>query len=70
MTELIPVRAVESIDPAKPTRLTPAQAGGPSTFDLAGDPHVGEGRDSQFARNSGTGRPFDRRNSGLNSRWR
>lgn len=29
MTELIPVRAVESIDPAKPTRLTPAQAGGP-----------------------------------------
>ncbi|MGA4475567.1 cytochrome c oxidase accessory protein CcoG [Ectopseudomonas chengduensis] len=29
MTELIPVRAVESIDPAKPLRLTPAQAGGP-----------------------------------------
>ncbi|ERH49455.1 (Fe-S)-binding protein [Ectopseudomonas chengduensis] len=29
MTELIPVRAVESIDPAKPIRLTPAQAGGP-----------------------------------------
>uniref|UniRef100_A4XWY2 4Fe-4S ferredoxin, iron-sulfur binding domain protein n=1 Tax=Ectopseudomonas mendocina (strain ymp) TaxID=399739 RepID=A4XWY2_ECTM1 len=29
MTELIPVRAVETIDPAKPIRLTPAQAGGP-----------------------------------------
>ena len=29
MTELIPLRAVESIDPAKPIRLTPAQAGGP-----------------------------------------
>ena len=29
MTDLIPVRAVESIDPAKPIRLTPAQAGGP-----------------------------------------
>ena len=29
MTDLIPVRAVETIDPAKPIRLTPAQAGGP-----------------------------------------
>lgn len=29
MTELIPVRAVETIDPARPIRLTPAQAGGP-----------------------------------------
>ncbi|UFQ98939.1 cytochrome c oxidase accessory protein CcoG [Pseudomonas wenzhouensis] len=29
MTDLIPLRAVESIDPAKPIRLTPAQAGGP-----------------------------------------
>ncbi|MGK8439127.1 cytochrome c oxidase accessory protein CcoG [Ectopseudomonas hydrolytica] len=29
MTELIPVRAVETIDTAKPIRLTPAQAGGP-----------------------------------------
>ena len=29
MTELIPVRAVETIDPASPIRLTPAQAGGP-----------------------------------------
>ncbi|MDH1444183.1 cytochrome c oxidase accessory protein CcoG [Pseudomonas sp. GD03721] len=29
MTDLIPVRAVESIDPAKPIHLTPAQAGGP-----------------------------------------
>lgn len=29
MTDLIPVRAVETNDPAKPIRLTPAQAGGP-----------------------------------------
>jgi cytochrome c oxidase accessory protein FixG len=29
MTDLIPVRSVETIDPAKPIRLTPAQAGGP-----------------------------------------
>lgn len=29
MTDLIPVRAVETIDPAKPIHLTPAQAGGP-----------------------------------------
>ena len=29
MTELIPVRAVETIDSANPIRLTPAQAGGP-----------------------------------------
>ena len=29
MTDLIPVRAVETLDPAKPIRLTPAQAGGP-----------------------------------------
>ena len=29
MTELIPLRTVETIDAAKPIRLTPAQAGGP-----------------------------------------
>jgi len=29
MTELIPVRSVETIDPSNPIRLTPAQAGGP-----------------------------------------
>ena len=29
MTDLIPVRAVETLDPAKPIRPTPAQAGGP-----------------------------------------
>ncbi len=29
MTDLIPVRAVETLDPAKLIRLTPAQAGGP-----------------------------------------
>lgn len=29
MTKLIPVRTVETIDPAKPIRLTPAQSGGP-----------------------------------------
>lgn len=29
MTDLIPVRSVETIDPSKPIRLTPAQAGGP-----------------------------------------
>jgi len=29
MTDRIPVRAIETIDPAKPIRLTPAQAGGP-----------------------------------------